>query len=252
MYPRTMDDFQEVKNVQMGRSDLTLSRRTEASLRAAMASDRPLVIRSTLADRDIMALTDEWELFIAQKPALYQMGDGRGRETLATMWDSPMRLEHDLQDTTTQNPVMSWLSTAPRGSVAERFWQLQQQLEELAASHRPILRRPAFATGLVRSDGRGIVTHFDDYNNTALVLAGMKTFLIAPPNSMSREDGPRNGNRNERLDVNPLVLGRHREPSLAQWQMAMLGCGDVLYLPSGWWHHVLSTSHSVMTNVWTG
>eukprot|EP00966_Prymnesium_polylepis_P092419 2139329-Prymnesium_polylepis.1 len=71
-----------------------------------------------------MALTDEWELFIAQNPALYQMGDGRGRQTLAKMWDSQMRLEHDLQDTTTPNPVSAWLSTAPPGSVAARFWQL--------------------------------------------------------------------------------------------------------------------------------
>jgi hypothetical protein len=63
---------------------------------------------------------------------------------------------------------------------------------------------------------------------------------------------PRHGNRNERLDVHPFVLGRHQEPSLKQWRRPMLGCGDVLYLPSGWWHHVLSTSHSVMTNVWTG
>eukprot|EP00966_Prymnesium_polylepis_P300528 6945081-Prymnesium_polylepis.1 len=58
MYPRTMDDFQEVKDVKMGRSGLTLSRRTEASLRNAMASAQPLVVRSSLVDRDIMALTD--------------------------------------------------------------------------------------------------------------------------------------------------------------------------------------------------
>eukprot|EP00966_Prymnesium_polylepis_P308339 7125614-Prymnesium_polylepis.1 len=99
-----MDDFQEVRDVQMGRSDLTLSRRTEASLRATMASAQPLVIRSSIADRDIMTLTDEWELFVARNPTLYQMGDGKGRQTLATMWDSTMRLEHDLQDTTTPNP----------------------------------------------------------------------------------------------------------------------------------------------------
>eukprot|EP00966_Prymnesium_polylepis_P169737 3924411-Prymnesium_polylepis.1 len=65
-----------------------------------------------------MALVDEWELYVAQDTSRYQMGDGRGRQTLATMWDSPMRLEHDLQDTTTPNPVMAWLSAAPPGSVA--------------------------------------------------------------------------------------------------------------------------------------
>eukprot|EP00966_Prymnesium_polylepis_P309884 7159934-Prymnesium_polylepis.2 len=73
MLPRTMSDFQEVQEVSMGRSDLTLSRRTEASLRNAMASDAPLVIRSSLADRDIMALINEWDLFMAQDKTLYQM-----------------------------------------------------------------------------------------------------------------------------------------------------------------------------------
>ena len=127
------------------------------------------------------------------------------------------------------------------------------QLEGVAAAHRPILRRPAFATGLVRSDGRDVITHFDDYNNTALVLIGIKTFLIAPPDAMSWEDGPQNGNRNERLDVNPFIRGRrYPEPTLAQWQRADLSAGDVLYFPSGWWHHVVSTSHTLMTNVWTG
>jgi hypothetical protein len=218
-----------------------------------MVSSQPLVIRSALTSVDMVALIDEWDLFMAQDKSLYQMGEGRGMQTLSTMWNSPMRLEHDLRDTSTPNPVMTWLSSSPQGSVATRVWHLQQQLEGVAAAHRPILRRPAFATGLVRSDGRDVITHFDDYNNTALVLIGIKTFLIAPPDAMSWEDGPQNGNRNERLDVNPFIRGRrYPEPTLAQWQRADLSAGDILYLPSGWWHHVVSTSHTLMTNVWTG
>ena len=69
---------------------------------------------------------------------------------------------------------------------------------------------------------------------------------------MTWEDGPRNGKRNERLDVNPLIPGPYTEPPLAQWRLANLGPGDLLYLPRGWWHYVVSEPHSVMTNVWTG
>jgi hypothetical protein len=251
--PRTMDDFRSVQEVSMGRSHFELSRSAEASLREAMMSARPLVVRSALTSGDMAALIDEWEMFMAQDKSLYQMGEGRGVQTLSTMWNSPMRLEHDLRDTSTPNPVMTWLSLASQESVAARVWHLQQQLEGIAASQRPVLRRPAFATGLVQSDGRGIITHFDDYNNTALVLMGIKTFLIAPPDALSWEDGPQNGNRNERLDVNPFIRGRrYPEPTLAQWQRADLSPGDILYLPSGWWHHVVSTSHTLMTNVWTG
>ena len=251
--PRTMDDFRSVQEVPMGRTHFELSRSAEAALRAAMVSAQPIVVRSALTSGDMVALIDEWDLFMAQDKSLYQMGEGRGMQTLSTMWNSPMRLEHDLRDTSTPNPVMTWLSSSPQGSVATRVWHLQQQLEGVAAAHRPILRRPAFATGLVRSDGRDVITHFDDYNNTALVLIGIKTFLIAPPDAMSWEDGPQNGNRNERLDVNPLLQGRrYPEPPLAQWQRADLSAGDILYLPSGWWHHVVSTSHTLMTNAWTG
>eukprot|EP00966_Prymnesium_polylepis_P123564 2856950-Prymnesium_polylepis.1 len=68
---------------------------------------------------------------------------------------------------------------------------------------------------------------------------------------MKWEDGHRNGKRNERLDVNPFIPGPHTEPPLAHWQIANLGPGDLLYLPCGWWHYVVSEPHSVMTNVWT-
>ena len=37
---------------------------------------------------------------------------------------------------------------------------------------------------------------------------------------MTWEDGPRNGKRNERLDVNPLIPGPYTEPPLAQWRLA--------------------------------
>ena len=104
-------------------------------VRLFLMSAQPLVIRSALTSGDMMALIDEWDLFMAQDKSLYQMGGGRGMQTLSTMWDSPMRLEHDLRDTSTPNPVMAWLSTAPQGSVAARVWHLQQQLEGVAASH---------------------------------------------------------------------------------------------------------------------
>jgi hypothetical protein len=142
----------------MGRTHFELSRSAEESLRAAMASAQPIVVRSALTSGDMVALIDEWDLFMAQDKSLYQMGEGRGMQTLSTMWNSPMRLEHDLRDTSTPNPVMTWLSSSPQGSVATRVWHLQQQLEGVAAAHRPVLRRPAFATGLVRSDGRDVIT----------------------------------------------------------------------------------------------
>jgi hypothetical protein len=175
---RAMSEFKNCPEVSMGRTHLTLSRVAEAALRSSMVSAQPLVIRSALTERDAMALIDEWELFVAQDSSSYQMADGRGKQSLSTMWSTPMRLEHDLQDTTTPNPVVTWLSSAQRGGVAARVWQLQQQVEEVAVSHGPILRRPAFATGLIPVGGGP--AHFDEYDNTALVIAG-KVFSLSHP-----------------------------------------------------------------------
>ena len=202
----------------MGRTPLTLSHAAETALRAAMVSAKPLVVRSRLSEADALVLVDEWELHVAQDATVYQMADGQGKQLLAAMWASPMRLEHDLQDTATPNPVVAWLRASPPDSVGDRVWQLQQRIEVVAAAHGPVLRRPVFATGLIAVGGGS--AHFDDYNNAALVLAGNKSFFIAPPNAMTWEDGPRNGKRNERLDVNPLIPGPYTEPPLAQWRLA--------------------------------
>ena len=104
----------------MGRTPLTLSHAAETALRAAMVSAKPLVVRSRLSEADALVLVDEWELHVAQDATVYQMADGQGKQLLAAMWASPMRLEHDLQDTAIPNPVVAWLRASPPDSVGDR------------------------------------------------------------------------------------------------------------------------------------
>ena len=203
-----------------------------------------------MSTTDAAALLEGWELRVAQDTALYQMAGGKGQQTLETMWAAPWRLEHDLEDTETINPVVAWLQDAqPEGSVARRAWNLQRHLVRIAESAgRRILRRPAFATGLVQAGGGP--AHFDEYNNIALLLCGRERFFIAPYAAMAWKDGEQNGEPNERRDVHPLLPGAHPQPSLRQWLYADLGPGDILFLPHSWWHFVDSEPHSVMTNLW--
>lgn len=226
---------------------LELSDSARDSLVEAMEDDAPFVVRSGLPEEDARNLLHDWEQYIARDDVKYQMGGSQGRQLLKKMWESSMRLEHDLDDRRIPNPVESWLCREPIVSdVRGRFARLQKNIETIADSQgHTILRRPAFAAGLIETGGGP--THFDDYNNAALVLAGKKTFYIAPPGALKWEDGHRNGRRNERLDVEPLYL----EPPLDAWQVAVLGPGDVLYLPKRWWHFVVTEQKSVMTNVWT-
>ena len=115
--PRAASDFDVVTEVAMGCTPLTLSHAAETALRAAMVSAKPLVVRSRLSEADALVLVDEWELHVAQDATVYQMADGQGKQLLAAMWASPMRLEHDLQDTATPNPVVAWLDAHRRQTV---------------------------------------------------------------------------------------------------------------------------------------
>ena len=162
---RAASDFAVVQQKAMGHAPFELSRSAEASLLTAISTARPLVLKSGLAAVDAAALVDEWELHVAQDITPYQMAGGKGKQTLANMWDSPLRLEHDLEDTDVGNPVVAWLENAQTGNgVSARAWGLQQQIERVVAvAGRRILRRPAFAAGLIEPGGGP--AHFDQYNN---------------------------------------------------------------------------------------
>ena len=109
---RVSTDFALVPQKSMGHTPLELSRSAEASLMTAISTQRPLVLRSGMSTTDAAALFDDWELRVAQDTTLYQMAGGKGQHTLETMWAAPLRLEHDLLDTETINPVVAWLQNA--------------------------------------------------------------------------------------------------------------------------------------------
>ena len=109
---RVSTDFELVPQKSMGHTPLELSRSAEASLVTAISTQRPLVLRSGMSTTDAAALFDDWELRVAQDTTLYQMAGGKGQHTLETMWAAPLRLEHDLLDTETINPVVAWLQNA--------------------------------------------------------------------------------------------------------------------------------------------
>ena len=114
----------------MGHTPFELSRSAEASLLAAMSTSQPLVLKSSLSRVDAAALVDEWELHVAQDPTPYQMANGKGTQTLASMWVSPLRLEHDLEDTDVINPVVAWLQNAPpEDGILAQAWRLQQTID---------------------------------------------------------------------------------------------------------------------------
>ena len=116
--------------------------------------------------------------------------------------------------------------------------------EWLATRVGPVARRPAFVNG---AGAAQTPTHFDDYDSVALVLVGAKTFYVAPPALVHRA-GP--GMCHE-SSAHPLRPGTPSEQAMPQpfWRVDV-PAGCLLYLPRGWWHHVVSAPHTVMVCAW--
>ena len=103
-----------------------------------------------------------------------------------------------------------------------------------------------------------IAAHYDLPDNLACIVAGHRRFTLFPPNQLSNlYIGP--------LDFTPagqaISLVDFRKPDLVRYpkfatamehaQVAELGPGDAIFIPSMWWHHVEALdSFNVLINYW--
>ena len=103
-----------------------------------------------------------------------------------------------------------------------------------------------------------VATHYDLPDNLAVVAVGERRFTLFPPDQLKNlYVGP--------LDFNPagqaisLVDVRHPDferfpryaEALQHAQVAEMGPGDALFIPSMWWHHVEALSgFNVLVNYW--
>jgi len=103
-----------------------------------------------------------------------------------------------------------------------------------------------------------VAAHFDAPSNVACVVAGRRRFTLFPPEQLPNlYVGP--------IDLTPagqaISLVDFADPDLSRFprfaeamaaaQVAELGPGDALYLPSMWWHHVEALADvNVLVNYW--
>lgn len=253
---RSIADFEPVPECPLSEDpgSLVLGIEAASALVDHIANRQPLVLRGGLDLADTAAVVAEWEAHIdTHRGQTYQMGDGRGKHTLHTMWHSRgLRLEHGLSDGwEPSNPVRDWLQLSGGGSVAARFHRAQGQLEAFL----PVSDEPAFAVGLPPRGRRTVapaLTHNDDYDNVVQLVCGWKRFFLASDGVIAYEDGPCSHARNERLDVDPLrpTDSPFPQPPLSAWRVAELRPSDVLFVPRNWWHFVQSGPRSIATNLW--
>lgn len=243
-----------------------LSAGVSTQLQEAICRKRPMVIRHRQLANDSLRLRDSWLRFVAQDTGRYQVNQGAktdradgasvhspGLLPLTQVWREARRLEVGLKDATRGqtgqiNPVVKWLQQCPRSEPeargVARLLRHLRRLVMISGQPNSKIREPAFVAGSVQPGGGS--THFDDYDNLAVVLVGHKTFYIAPPPVF--QDAPPKGEDNERLGVSP---HDRLTSNIEDWEVARLTAGDILYLPVGWWHYVDSEPRTVMTNVWS-
>lgn len=122
-------------------------------------------------------------------------------------------------------------------------------------------------------DGRAVTSlHKDHYENIYCVISGQKTFLLIPPTEQpfvpyelyqqavykENEDGHFDiitADTSELVPwiaVDPLSPDTDRYPEFANVRPleVTVGPGDVLYLPSLWYHHVRQTHACIAVNFW--
>ena len=241
--------------------------------RSAMQEGYSLVVSDSLTAASVRSLRDSWTSYVHQDQMQYQTVNlTAAKKTLREVWESSMRIEQGLKNDH-DNPVMSWLKSPSADLLTRQMMDRLEQLKSLAYAHahrvrvaRKHVEFKSFIAGVDIMAGGG-PCHFDEYDNFAMVLTGMKIFYHAPPEafaSVQRNEGE----YNERLTVNPFddvtlnrlrsgqplgkldTVDRNGSPLSDRWKMAVLRPGDILLLPHRWWHWVWSEPGTVMVNVW--
>lgn len=93
--------------------------------------------------------------------------------------------------------------------------------------------------------------HADPSPNMFAQVHGRKEFLLFPPEQV-RSLYPRQGMKHRRSLVNPVCPDLEAYPRFAEATpiVVTLDAGEVLFLPSFWWHHVTSLSLSISLSQW--
>ena len=237
-----------------------------------------MVVRGTVPGDDHDVLRAAWRRFVRIDDETYPTNQGprtdgiegyscTGFQTVWTVWNQARRIETELEKGRAggfvgrppnsfkgSNPVRRFFASQRDTAAVGAMMGLNDQLVRLgvaAAGCGPEVTDPAFITGLILKgieDGEACNTHEDDYDNLMLVVLGRKVVYLAPHATF--EDSHKwggAGKANERLGARPLDSTAADTPTM--WLKVELGIGDVMYLPRGWWHAVVSEPRTVMTNV---
>jgi hypothetical protein len=144
-------------------------------------------------------------------------------------------------------------------AVAVQSAPVADCLPGLAEENRLAVLDAAVAPRIWIGNRVTVPAHFDESQNIACVVAGRRRFTLFPPEQVANlYVGPLDfAPTGAAMSIAPLAapdferFPRTRE-ALAAAQVADLGPGDAIFIPTLWWHHVesLDRALNVLVNYW--
>ena len=207
-----------------------------------MDERRPLVVKVVNPVLDQTPLLDAWETHLGRFDTfktVTPLTEGADRTLLQAWTQTGLSIQHDLDDEPSAiNPVLDFLQ-AHADLEQSRLWA---RVERMLEARGPIERRPAFINGPHAAITQ---THQDGFDSIAFVLAGQKTFYVAPPNRVHPT------RREHESSASPFTPGCPATQAAPQpFVRVIVGAGSLLYLPRNWWHFVESESQTIMLCAW--
>lgn len=126
------------------------------------------------------------------------------------------------------------------------------------AAHKLPIKAPGAIPRLWIGNDSHIATHFDQSDNIAVVVSGVRRFVLFPPDQVANLYlGP----LNKTPAGQPVSMVAVDEPDLVRYprfaeamktaQVATLEPGDAIFIPSLWWHNIRAVGPlNLMVNYW--
>ena len=94
--------------------------------------------------------------------------------------------------------------------------------------------------------------HFDPYHNLLTQAVGYKYIRLYSPACSARLHPRPELSNNSRINLDDVDAGKYPGFDETPFLHCVLGPGEMLHIPRGWWHYVRSLSRSFSVSFWWG
>ena len=226
--------------------------RVADALRGAVTTGGAVLAQWGRGGRTLEAAREEWEAWLGSGAGgrITPSGSNGGAVDLREFagpgagagWFKVYGLGMDAEGDV--GPVVRW-ATSEQGRGAQWLMRAREQMRHAGIGEvhgaAPAREVTFMASGSPPAHGE---VHFDEFDSLSVVVTGGKTWYFLMDADMEREYGPHPGAgpANERIDVVP--------DTARGWQQVRQNAGDILAMPSGLWHSVVSDAGTNAIGEW--